>query len=102
MESFYQFIAVGSLTAVAFIVLLFKLPWRRLLPYHWFLDFGVTFFLMMVLQGTYSGMIAGLVGGIVFSVFMIWLHKCFDAEVPRVSLNKGGRRVRVQWVRKRV
>lgn len=61
----------GILTAMGVVILLLKLKklWlRRLLGYDILLDLSVTALMAMIFMGTYSGMMAAIVGGIVFSL----------------------------------
>lgn len=63
----------GFLTvlAIAFIIMKFnKNTLRRMLGYTIPIDITVTLFLTWLLAGTYSGMMAAIVGGILFSVIL--------------------------------
>ena len=70
-------ILAGVLTAVGVFILLLKLPVAvrsRLLGFDYVLDLSVTVILMVALAGTYSGMMAAIVGGINFSI-SLWIAK---------------------------
>lgn len=71
-------ITPGLLTAFAFIVLLFKLKGdtvRKLLGFDIYLDILATLIMMKLFAGTFGGMMAAIVGGLVFSIALIFFKK---------------------------
>jgi len=68
---------VGGLSAIGFIILLAKMNriWlRRLLGYDLYVDIIVTLGFMYFMAGTYSGAIAAVISGIIFSL-ILWVIK---------------------------
>lgn len=64
----------GFLVALGFIILLLKLrrdSFRKLLGFDIYLDVGATLLMMWMFQGTYAGMMAAMVGGIMFSLVLV-------------------------------
>lgn len=67
-------ILAGLLTVLAIVAVFFKLSpdtKQKLLGYDIALDILVTGFLAWLLAGTYSGMMAAIVGGLAFSLTLI-------------------------------
>lgn len=64
----------GLLTMFAVVILLLKLKGdtiRKLLGFDIYLDIGVTFLLMVIFAGTFTGMMAAIVGGLTFSIILL-------------------------------
>lgn len=78
----------GAIAFIAIMIIILKFPrhWmRRILWLDIPIDIFVTALLMSLLAGTYSGMMAALVGGLVFSI-TLWIMKlCMGYERPRIS-----------------
>jgi len=69
-----NYILPGFFTAVGIFILLVKMPTSiraKLLGIDILLDIGVTLLLMVAFAGTFSGMMAAIIGGINFSVTLI-------------------------------
>ena len=61
----------GLLTAVGMLFLLYKVGFKRVLAYDVIVDVVATIGLMYVFAGTYSGMMAAIIGGLFISVVLI-------------------------------
>ena len=61
-------IIAGILTAFAFLVLFWKLGFRKFRLLEVPIDLGVTVTMALLFWGTFSGMMAAIVGGLVFSL----------------------------------
>lgn len=61
----------GLLTAVGMLFLLCKVGLKRVLAYDVFIDIVATIGLMSIFAGTYSGMMAAIIGGLFISVSLI-------------------------------
>ena len=72
----FELIIAGVVSALAVLVLLFKIGIRKCLYFDVPLDIGVTVFLGIIFSGTYSGMIAAIIGGLIFSI-ILWGLKNF-------------------------
>lgn len=62
--------AAGCLTAIGVFILLLKLGLRNVLPFEVFIDVGVTIGLSILFKGTYSGLMAAIIGGITLSLLL--------------------------------
>ena len=61
-------IMAGILTALCFLVLFWKLGFRRFRLFEVPIDLGVTGAMALLFWGTFSGMMTAIVGGLVFSL----------------------------------
>ncbi len=61
-------ITAGILTALGFLVLFWKLGFRRFRLFEVPIDLGVTAIMALLFWGTFSGMMTAIVGGLVFSL----------------------------------
>lgn len=78
---------MGGLTALAFFVFVLKLPApvrRKALGFDILLDIGATILMMLAFgaSGTYAGMAAAIVGGLIFSALLIIAKKVGGYEHP--------------------
>ena len=64
-------LSAGLLTALGIIFLLYKVGFKRVLAYDVIVDVVATIGLMYVFAGTYSGMMAAIIGGLFISVVLI-------------------------------
>ena len=60
-------ILAGFLSALGLLFLIFKFGVRRIITYDIPIDIAVTGFLMYAFAGTYSGMLAAMIGGLIVS-----------------------------------
>lgn len=79
-------ILAGLIAAAGMLFLLFKFGVRKVITYDIFFDVLITFFLMIVLAGTFSGMMAALLGGLVVSVVLFIMKRTMRHE--KLSLVK--------------
>tara|TARA_B100000902_G_scaffold66465_1_gene72872 strand:- start:1744 stop:2040 length:297 start_codon:yes stop_codon:yes gene_type:complete len=61
-------ILAGALSAAGLLFLLFKFGIRRVINFDIPIDIGMTTLLMMLFAGTFGGMMAAMVGGLIISV----------------------------------
>lgn len=73
-------IFTGIIAALAMIFLMLKMNLRRLCGYDVFIDIGFTGLLAWMLAGTFSGMMAALVGGAIISIFLYVVKQRVGAE----------------------
>lgn len=73
-------ILAGLLTAAAFLILLYKIGFKRVLKYDLFIDIAVTFFLMIIFAGTFAGMMAAIIGGLFVSIVLVVLKRAIPQE----------------------
>ena len=76
----------GIIAALGMLFLLFKFGVRKVITYDILFDVLITFFLVIVLAGTFSGMIAALFGGLIVSVVLFIMKRTMRHE--KVSLVK--------------
>ena len=69
-----EFIWAGIVSAIAILFLLLKLDIQKVCGYDVFVDIFATGLLMLIFSGTYSGMMAAIIGGAIISV-TLWLTK---------------------------
>lgn len=81
----------GTIAFIAILIIILKFPrhWmRRLLWLDIPIDIFVTALLMSLLAGSYDGMMAALLGGLIFSI-TLWAMKLYMGyERPRFSTRK--------------
>lgn len=71
-------ITPGLLTALALIILIMKLrsdTIKKLLGFDIYLDLLATAIMLWAFAGTYAGMMAGIIGGLTFSIVLILLKR---------------------------
>ena len=73
-------LSAGLLTAMGIIFLLYKVGFKRVLGYDVLIDIVATIGLMYIFAGTYSGMMAGIVGGLFVSVVLLVAKKFMGYE----------------------
>lgn len=71
----------GLLSALGLLFLIFKFGIRRVVSYDIPIDVAVTGFLMWAFAGTYSGMMAAMIGGLVVSIVLYVLKRTIVREV---------------------
>lgn len=74
---------MGFFTSIAFFVFLMKLPApirRKALGFDLLLDIAATIAMMLAFAGTYSGMAAAIMGGLIFSAMLIATKKLWGYE----------------------
>lgn len=77
-------IAAGLLSAAGLLFLIFKFGIRRVIAYDIPIDIVVTAFLIYAFAGTYSGMFAAMVGGLVVSVTLFVMKRTMRREVLQI------------------
>jgi presenilin-like A22 family membrane protease len=73
-------IFAGLLSAAGLLFLIFKFGVRRIISYDIPIDIAVTSFLIYAFAGTYSGMLAAMVGGLVVSVTLYVMKRSMRRE----------------------
>jgi len=73
-------IFTGLLSAAGLLFLIFKFGVRRIITYDIPIDIAVTALLMYLFAGTYSGMIAAMVGGLVVSITLFIMKRTMYHE----------------------
>jgi hypothetical protein len=80
-----SFIIPGAFTALGIFILVAKMPRRfraKLLGFDYLIDIAVTLTLMWAFFGTFSGMMAAIIGGINFSISLIVAKWLLGYEKP--------------------
>ena len=73
-------IIAGLLSALGLLFLIFKFGIRRIITYDIPIDIVVTGFLMYAFAGTYSGMLAAMIGGLIVSVTLFVMKRTINRE----------------------
>jgi len=73
-------IFAGLLSALGLLFLIFTFGVRRIIAYDIPIDITVTAFLMYAFAGTYSGMIAAMVGGLIVSITLYVMKRTMRRE----------------------
>jgi len=73
-------ILAGVLSALGLLFLIFKFGIRRVITYDIPIDIAVTGGLVYAFRGTYSGMIAAMVGGLIVSIVLYTMKRTMRRE----------------------
>jgi|TARA_R110000823_G_C15606891_1_gene465999 hypothetical protein len=73
-------IFAGLLSAAGLLFLIFKFGVRRVIAYDIPIDITVTAFLVYAFAGTYSGMLAAMVGGLIVSITLFVMKRTMRRE----------------------
>lgn len=68
-------VAIGILSAFAVLVAFWRMDIKKFMGYPAAMDFGVTIILLWMLHGSYVGMVAAVIGGLVFSGCITLIRK---------------------------
>lgn len=75
-----EVIYAGIVSAVALLFIFHKIGIKRICGYDVFIDVGATVLLAYIYSGTYSGMLAAVIGGAIISVYLWWAGAYFGQE----------------------
>ena len=73
-------ILAGLISAVGLLIIMLKLGMRKVISYDIATDITITTVLMYSLSGTYSGMMAALVGGLFVSITLLLMKRLMVRE----------------------
>jgi len=73
-------IYAGLISATGLLFLIFKFGIRRVITYDIPIDIAVTALLIYAFAGTYSGMLAAMVGGLVVSITLFIMKRTMHHE----------------------
>jgi uncharacterized membrane protein YdjX (TVP38/TMEM64 family) len=79
---------IGILSAFGLLLLVLKVGGRKAIGADIFVDIAITITLMVCFYGTYSGMVAAMLGGLAASVVLFIMKKTMVHEVIAVKKNK--------------
>ena len=79
---------IGIMSAFGLLLLLLKVGGRKVIGADIFVDIAITVTLMVCFYGTYSGMVAAMLGGLCASVTLFIMKKFMVHEVVAVKKNK--------------
>ena len=79
---------VGILSAFGLLLLLLKFGGRKVIGADIFVDIAITITLMVCFYGTFSGMAAAMLGGLVASIVLFIMKKTMVHEVLSVKRKK--------------
>jgi hypothetical protein len=73
-------ILAGAISALGLLFLLFKFGIRRVISFDIPVDIGFTALLMFLFAGTFGGMMAAMVGGLIISVTLFAMKSTMTRE----------------------
>ena len=73
-------IYAGLISATGLLFLIFKFGIRRVITYDIPIDIAVTALLIYAFAGTYSGMLAAMVGGLIVSITLFVMKRTMNRE----------------------
>ncbi len=79
---------IGIMSAFGLLLLVLKAGGRKAIGADIFVDIAITVTLMVCFYGTYSGMVAAMLGGLCASVILFIMKKFMVHEVIAVKKNK--------------
>ena len=79
---------IGILSAFGLLLLLLKVGGRKVIGADIFADIAITITLMICFYGTYSGMVAAMLGGLIASIVLFIMKKTMVHEVVSIKKNK--------------
>jgi len=79
---------IGIMSAFGLLLLVLKAGGRKAIGADIFVDIAITVTLMVCFYGTYSGMVAAMLGGLCASIVLFILKKIMVHEVITVKKNK--------------
>ena len=79
---------IGILSALGLLLLVLKAAGRKAIGADIFVDVAITITLMVCFYGTYSGMVAAMLGGLISSIILFIMKKTMVHEVVTVKKNK--------------
>ena len=79
---------IGILSAFGLLLLLLKVGGRKVIGADIFVDIAITITLLICFYGTYSGMVAAMLGGLIASIVLFIMKKTMVHEVVSVKKNK--------------
>lgn len=59
--------------------------WRKILPYHFYVDVALSLAIIFYLQGSWAGQIGAGIAGIMLSLSFEVMRRCFKPEKPRLA-----------------
>ena len=78
---------IGILSAFGLLLLLLKIGGRKIIGADIFVDVAITITLMVCFYGTYSGMVAAMLGGLCASIALFIMKKTLVHEKLTIKTN---------------
>ena len=79
---------ISILSAFGLLLLLLKIGGRKIIGADIFVDVAITITLMVCFYGTYSGMVAAMLGGLCASIALFIMKKTLVHEKLTIKTNK--------------
>jgi len=79
---------IGILSAFGLLLLLLKVGGRKIIGADIFVDIAITITLMVCFYGTFSGMTAAMLGGLISSIVLFVMKKTMIHEVIAIKKTK--------------
>jgi len=91
-------ILAGILGAAGMLALAVKLGIRKIIHYDIFFDIVITSILMYSLAGTYAGMMAALIGGLLVTIVLFGLKMTIDREKLQFTMSFKPPFIHANWI----
>lgn len=91
-------ILAGVISALGLLFLLFKFGIRRVITFDIPIDIGFTALLMFLFAGTFGGMMAAMVGGLIISVTLFVMRSSMTREELMFVKTKAFPYRKMRWV----
>lgn len=69
--------AIGVLSCIVVLIAMARIDLQKFMGYPAIMDVAVTLLLMWMLHGSYVGMVAAVIGGLVFSLAITVIRRCY-------------------------
>lgn len=84
-------------TAATFILLFTYVGFRKVAGYAWLVDIGLFALCLWLFQGTYAGMMTGMISGLVITLFLKSIRRCFGYEKLALLRKRGELLPKLYW-----
>ena len=91
----------GLIAAGTVLWLLSYIGFRRVFAFNWFWDIAITLTLVLMFSGSYAGMMTGVIGGIIVSMFLRFGRALLGSERPALRRRYGRIIPSLVWIRSR-
>ena len=91
-------VLAGTISALGLLFLLFKFGIRRVITFEIPIDIGFTALLMFLFAGTFGGMMAAMVGGLIISVTLFVMKSTMTREELTWTKTKSFPYRKLRWL----
>lgn len=84
-------------TAFSFILFFAYFGVRRIAGYAWIVDIGVFVLMLWMFQGTYAGMMTGVIASALITIYLKIVRNTIGYEILRLRRRRGALLPHLQW-----